>query len=367
MPTLSRRALNRATLARQLLLSRADLTPSRAIEHLVGLQAQTPHTWYVGLWGRLADFRPEEVSALLVQRRAVRIALMRSTIHLIGADDALTLRPLVQPAVDRDLFQNSMHGRAVRGLDADELVAAGRKLLDERPCTPRELGRLLAARWADRNPASLAYAVRNLLPLVQIPPRGVWGASGQTVHAPLESWVGGTVRTDGSLDWLVLRYLSAFGPATVRDAQAWSGLTRLAEVFERLRPRLATFRDENGREVFDLPDAPRPDPQTEAPARYLYDFDNLLLSHHDRSRVVTDGLRQQNFDPHGPVPRLVLLDGFTAATWTLAEAQGTATVTVHPFAPLSVSDRDALTAEGGGLLNFLAPSARHEICFTDPA
>jgi hypothetical protein len=366
MQTLTRRALNRATLDRQLLLCRADLTPLQAVEHLVGLQAQTPHTWYVGLWSRLADIRPADVGALLTDRRAVRIALMRSTIHLVSAADALALRPLVQPVLDRDLFANHTHGRSMRGLDAGELVAAGRELLDERPSTPAQLGRLLAERWPDRNPASLAYAVRNLLPLVQTTPRGVWGASGQPVHAPLESWVGAPLRTDQPIDEMVLRYLAAFGPATVRDVQTWCGLTRLAEILDRLRPRLATFRDENGAELFDLPAAPRPDPLVSAPARYLYDFDNLLLSHHDRSRVVTDAVRRQNFDPHGPAPRLVLLDGFTAATWTLTSARGAATLTVHPFAPLSASDRDALTIEGADLLDFLAPGASHEIRCTDP-
>ncbi|GAA4251801.1 hypothetical protein GCM10022255_045820 [Dactylosporangium darangshiense] len=195
----------------------------------------------------------------------------------------------------------------------------------------------------------------------------MWGASGQTVHAPLESWVDAPLRTDQPIDQLVLRYLAAFGPATVRDVQTWCGLTRLAEVLDRLRPRLATFRDDNGAELFDLPDAPRPDPQVCAPARYLYDFDNLLLSHHDRFRVVTDGLRRQRFAPHGPAPRLVLLDGFTAATWTFATAQGAAILTVHPFAQLSTSDREALTVEGSELLDLLAPKAAHDIRFTEPA
>ncbi|GAA0960606.1 winged helix DNA-binding domain-containing protein [Actinocorallia libanotica] len=366
MQTLTRRALNRATLDRQLLLRRAGLTPLRAVEHLVGLQAQTPHTWYVGLWSRLSGFRPEDVSALLTERKAVRIALMRSTVHLVGAADAAALRPLVQPVLDRDLFANHTHGRAMRGLDTGEVAAEGRRLLDERPLTPAELGGLLAERWPDRAPASLAYAVRNLLPVVQTPPRGVWGARGRTAHAPLASWTGAPPHADLTLDGMVLRYLAAFGPATVRDVQRWCGLTRLAEVLDRLRPRLAVFRDENGAELFDLPDAPRPDPETPAPARYLYDFDNLLLSHHDRSRVVTDGLRQQNLPPHGPVPRLVLLDGFTAATWTFAETRGVAVLTVRPFAPLPPADRAALAAEGAALLAFLAPEGSHEIRFTDP-
>ena len=190
MQILTRRALNRATLDRQLLLRRADLAPLQAIEHLVGLQAQTPHTWYVGLWSRLAGCRPEEVAALLTQRRAVRIALMRSTIHLVSAADALALRPLVQPALDRDLFTNHpTAGRCAGWTPASWSRPAGRSSTSAR-APRRELGRLLAQRWPDRDPAGLAYAVRNLLPVVQTPPRGVWGASGQPVHAPLESWVG---------------------------------------------------------------------------------------------------------------------------------------------------------------------------------
>ena len=170
----------------------------------------------------------------------------------------------------------------------------------------------------------------------------MWGSGGRTVHAPLESWAGAPLRTDHTIDQMVLRYLAAFGPATVRDVQTWCGLTRLAEVLDRLRAHLVTFRDENGAELFDLPDAPRPDPQVNAPARFLYDFDNLLLSHHDRSRVIINGLRRQNFTPHRSVPRLVLLDGFTAATWTFATAHGTAALTVHPFAPLSAPETAAL-------------------------
>jgi hypothetical protein len=354
MLTLGRRALNRATLARQLLLRRAELSPLQAVEHLVGLQAQTPHTWYVGLWSRIAGCRTADIAELLTDRCAVRIALMRSTIHLVSAADALALRPLVQPALDRDLFQNNMYGRWMRGLDTDAVVAAGRKLLAERPLTPAELGAELLKQWPENNAAALAYAVRNLLPVVQTPPRGVWGRSGRTAHAPLEDWVGAPVRAMAP-ETMVQRYLAAYGPATVRDLQTWCGLTRLAEVTDRLP--LIRFADG----YLDLPDAPRPDPDTPAPVRYLYDFDNLLLSHQDRSRFVTDEFRARAVTQQGPVPRPVLVDGFTAGAWTIDKS----VLTVRVFTRLSAADRAALTAEGEWLIAFHGVSGTPDVRFVD--
>ena len=353
MRTLSRRALARATLARQLLLARAELSPLAAAEHLVGLQAQTPHTWYVGLWSRIAGCRTADIAELLTGRAAVRIALMRSTIHFVSAADALALRPLVQPALDRDLYRNSTYGRWMDGLDLDAVVTAGRKLLEERPLTPAELGAELLKRWPENNAAALAYAVRNLLPLVQVPPRGVWGRSGKTAHAPLEHWVGAPVRAM-SLEAMIRRYLTAYGPATVRDIQTWCGLTRLGEVVEGME--LIEFADG----YLDLPDAPRPDPDTPAPARYLYDFDNLLLSHQDRSRFVTDDFRAKAVTPHGPVPRPILIDGSTAGAWTIDGS----VLTVRAFTRLSSADREALTAEGADLVAFHGAEEGPEIRFT---
>ncbi|MEU8419551.1 winged helix DNA-binding domain-containing protein [Micromonospora sp. NPDC048835] len=346
------RALNRATLDRQLLLRRSGMDVPAALAHLVGLQAQTPHTWYAGLWSRLADFRAVDVATLLESRAVVRIALMRSTIHVIGAAEAAWIRPLVQPVLDRDLFANHTHGRWMRGLDTAAVAAHAHDLLAERAMTPAELGAALLRRWPDNNAAALAYAARNLLPLVQTPPRGVWGRSGRTVHAPLD------VRADPppyrmKIDDLVLRYLAAFGPATVADAQTWSGLTHLAEVVDRLRPRLRTFPGG----YVDLPDAPRPDPDTLAPVRYLYDFDNLLLSYRDRTRVLTDEFRNRAVTRHGPVPRPVLVDGFTAGAWTVAAE----VLTVRLFVPLIAADRDAVTAEGAALLGFLHPEAAPDV------
>jgi hypothetical protein len=325
------------------------------VEHLVGLQAQTPHTWYVGLWNRLVDFGPEQAATPLTERRLVRLALMRSTIHLVTTRDAYALRPLLQPMIERGL--NNTFGRHLVGLDRAEVVAAGKQALDGTPMTFGQLGRALAPRWPDRDQAALAQAVRAWVPLVQVTPRGVWGRSGQAAHACLQTWAGPSTHENASVDDLVLRYLDAFGPASVRDVQTWSGLTRLGEVVDRLRPRLTMFADEHGVELFDRPDAPRPDPDTPAPARFLYDFDNLLLSHADRSRVITEAYRTLEPDPHGPMPRLILLDGFTAGLWTVDTAKGSAVLSVFPFGKLSTSDKHAVTVEGSALLEFLAPRA----------
>lgn len=352
---LSQRELNRATLARQLLLERAARPVDEVVEYLVGLQAQTPHSWYVGLWSRIADFRAEQASEMLVDRSLVRVALMRSTIHLVTAGDVRGLRAVVQPALDRDLFANGTHGRLIRGVAAEALASAGAALLADRSMTAKELGERLHDEWPDVPRATLAYAVRNLLPLVQVPPRGLWGHSGPIAHTTAETWLGPDAAAPQTVAQLVLRFLAAFGPATVADVQRWSGLTRLREVVDALRPQLLTFRGEEGQELFDLPDAPRPDAETPAPPRFLYDFDNLLLSHADRTRVITDDFAVHSHRPHGPVPSVVLIDGFTGGDWTVARHGDIVTLTVRPYRALQASVADELIAEGERLLAFMDP------------
>jgi hypothetical protein len=351
---LTLRELNRATLERQMLLRRRQLPVIEAIEHLVGMQAQAPNPPYVGLWTRLEGFHPDKLARLIVDRRAVRIALMRNTVHLVSARDCLKLRPLVQPVLDRGVYANRTHRAGVEGMDIETLVAVGRALLEERPRTAKELGELLQERWPDRDAASLARAIRHLVPLVQVPPRGIWGKSGQATHTTAEAWLGRPLDPDPSLEELVMRYLGAFGPATVKDIQTWSGLTRLREVTERLRPRLVTFRDEQGKELFDLPDAPRPDPDTPAPPRFLPEFDNLILSHADRTRIIANDYRKVIASRNGMVPATVLVDGFVRGTWKTERTRGKATLVIEPFEPLGKKDRDALAEEGERLIRFVA-------------
>jgi hypothetical protein len=360
---LSLRALNRATLERQMLLRRWQTPMLDAIERLVGLQAQTPHSWYHGLWTRLEGFQPEGLAELLIKRKVDRIALMRSTIHLVTARDCLALRPLMQSVIERST--KGSFGKHWKGLDTGAVVAAGQALVEQQPRTFSELGKLLAERWPDRNPAALAQVIRAWLPLVQVPPRGVWGMSGTASHTTAEAWLGRPLANNPSIEEIIPRYLAAFGPATVKDIQAWSGLTRLSELTERLRPRLITFRDDQGRELFDLPDAPRPAPDTPVAPRFLYDYDNLLLSHADRTRFITNEYHKQGFTMDGPMPCIVLIDGFTNGTWKLIRQRRTATLTITPFRRLTKKETAALTEEGALLLAFAAADAdTHDIQFT---
>jgi hypothetical protein len=348
---LERRALNRALLERQMLLGRHNLSALDAVERLAGMQAQEPDAPYLGLWTRLEDFEPDELARLISDRRVVRVPLMRSTIHLVSDRDCLKLRPVIQPVLAR-AFSGSPFRRKLEGLDLDELLAAGLASLEDRPRTRAELSVLLAERWPDRDPLSLAYAITFLAPLVQVPPRGIWGESGQATWTTTESWLGRPLDPTSSPDEIFLRYLAAFGPATVADARAWSGLGGLREVFERLRPQLITFRDERGRELFDVPGAPLPDPETPAPPRFLPAFDNALLSHNDRTRIIPEEHRKML--SRDRFMRGVLLDGFACASWKTEQRGGKLTLVIEPFEPLTEENRDVLVREGERLLGFLA-------------
>ncbi|MFB7458485.1 winged helix DNA-binding domain-containing protein [Streptomyces sp. NPDC056188] len=360
-PVLGVRALNRATLDRQLLLRRAPLTAGAAVEHLVGLQAQNVRPPYYALAARLDGFAPERLSEPMAAREVVRIVTLRSTIHTHTADDCLTLRPLVQGARERELhlFREGLHG-----VDLDRLTALARDLVEAEPRMMTQLRTALGAQWPDADPQALGVAARCLLPLVQVTPRGLWDRSGQVALTTAEHWLGRPADPSPregdhtALEAAVLRYLAAFGPASVRDMQTWAGLTRLRPVFERLRPRLVTFQDDGGTELFDLPDAPRPDPDTPAPPRFLPEYDNLLLSHADRSRVVPARYRGRNAQGN-QAHRTLLVDGFLAGLW---KPEGD-TLVVEPFDPLTRAQRQDVTAEAERMLAALHPGASYDIRF----
>ncbi len=308
---LSLRALNRATLERQSLLRRSAMTPLEAVRHLVGLQAQLPLNPYLGLWSRIEGFDPAELGRLMEDRQVVRAPVMRSTIHLVTADDCLPLRALAQPALDRQLERHREYAPRLRDVDADAVIAFATPLL-ERPHTLAQLRAALKGQFPDRDPAALSLLCRNRLTLVQVPPRGVWGRTAPITVATAEAWTGRARPGRPSIDGVVLRYLAAYGPSSVADVAAWFGLTGLREVLERLRPRLRTFRDPKGRELFDLPDASRPDPDSPAPVRFLPEYDNVLLSHADRSRFGFDAVAAAWIAP--PVQGTTLHDGRVIGT-----------------------------------------------------
>lgn len=361
---ISLRALNRATLERQFLLRRVTMPVKTMVEHLVGLQAQTPHTAYVGLWDRIEGFTPDQLADRIVDRSVVRIALMRGTIHLVSAADAWGLRALMQPVLDR--AQRSQFDKRLAGIDRDALVADGRTFVTDRPRTFKELGDHLLERWPNRDRLAMEQTIRTEVPLVQVPPRGLWGRSGPIAHTSIEAWLGDTPTDLPTIDDVVQRYLGAFGPASVMDVQAWCGLTRLNEVVERLRPGLSVFRDDSGRELFDLPDGARPDADVPAPPRFLYDFENILLSYADRSRLTEPGLARSLTERTQESLSTFILDGVVAGTWAVRRERATATLVLTPFRPLAASDRRSLEEEGAGLLGFAAEDAADRDIRIDP-
>jgi len=354
--------LNRATLARQHLLERADMPPLAMVEHLVGLQAQIPLDPYTGLWSRLAGFRPESLADLLVRREVVRVVVMRGTIHLVTSDDCLLLRPLMQPVLHAELARHPDFAPMLRGVDLDPVLAVAAAALAERPLTGPQLRATLAERFgADVAPA-LAYACRCLLPVVQVPPRGVWGKTSQVTVTTADAWLGRPLAARPSIDDVVLRYLGAFGPATVADLTTWCRLTRMREIVERLRPRLRTFRDENGRELFDLPDAPRPDAEVPAPTRFLPEYDNVLLSHADRARVVPERRRDPLRRAGGVGSGSVLHDGLVCGVWRIQRAGSRSAILAVTLAERMPKRATAsIAAEGRRYLRFAAGDAASQV------
>ncbi|MCP3140905.1 winged helix DNA-binding domain-containing protein [Pyxidicoccus xibeiensis] len=355
-PIMTLRALNRATLARQLLLEREKLPLLKAVERLVALQAQQAKPPFLGLWSRVEGFEREALLRLLQRREVVRATLMRGTLHLLSAKDYVKLRALFAP-----LLEASVHAilrERAKGLDIAPLVQEAREYLLEEPRTFEEVRDYLVERHPKTDERAMGFVVRMYLPLIQVPTDAEWGYPGTTDFAVAESWLGEPLGTDGTPEALVLRYLAAFGPATVADAQTWTGLKGLKDVVASLMPKLLTLRDEKGRELFDLPKAPRPPEDTPAPVRFLPEFDSLILGHEDRTRLVADEYRSRLITKNLRIPATFLVDGLVTGTWKVERKKATATLVVEPFAPLGKKLRDALVGEGEGLLRFAEPDAR---------
>ena len=355
---LDRRTLNRSLLARQFLLERADVQPADVqpadvVARLLGMQAQVPLDPYVGLWSRVERFDPDAFGELLVERALVRMTLMRSTLHLVGAPEALRMRPVLQGMLER-AFASSPFARNLAGLELEPVVQRGIELVEEEPRTTAKLRVALAREWPGYDPDSLAYAVRYLVPLVQVTPRGVWGKTLQATFTTLDSWLGRPPAIASSVDELVLGYLRAFGPASTADIRAWSWLNGVRAVVERLRPRLRLYRDEAGRELLDVPDGVFRDCGAPAPVRFLPQYDNVYLGHADRSRIMDSVTWGPAFVHRGAV----LVDGFIAGAWKLQRNRNEAALAVELFARVSPSQRRELEVEAEELLAFLVPGAR---------
>ncbi len=348
-PVLSPRQLNRATLARQMLLERQAVPVPEAVERLAGMQAQEPRPPFVGLWSRLQGFRREDLVEALRGYEVVRGPLMRSTLHLLSAADFAAFRPALAPALNAAV---RVMGPSAKALDSIEFLPAAVEFLEEEPRAYNDLRLLLAERFPDVNHRALGYAVRTQLPLVMVPTEDPWAFPRVAKFALAEGSLGRPIAADGPPEAMIRGYLAAFGPASVADFVEWSGLKRMKPAFEELRPTLEVFADENGRELFDLPGAPRPDPDTPAPARFLPEFDNLVLAHADRSRLLADEHRPGLVTKNLRVKATFLQDGSVAGTWTVERKRGKATLRIAPFEPLSRKAAAELAAEGERLLRF---------------
>ena len=344
VPVLTRRELGRATLARQLLLERAPLDAAEAVARIGGMQAQEPRPPFVGLWSRLAGFSRAGLHAALEERRVVRGMAMRATLHLQTAADHLATRAALAPVMERAV---RVLGARAAGLDRDAVLAAARTFLDEEPRTFAQTRDHLAALFPDVDARALGYTVRTALPLVMVPSDDRWSFPADARFTPTERWLGEPVDPAAGPEALVRRHLAAFGPSSATDVQAWSGLGGLAAVLKRLAPDLAVFRDERGRTLYDLPDAPRPDPEVPCPPRFLPDFDALVLAHDDRTRVIADAHRARLVTRNLRVRATVLWDGEVAGTWTLERAGRAAVLRIAPFARLPRGATAALRDEAG--------------------
>lgn len=359
MKTLDARALNRARLHRQWLTERRDATPLQAMEHLVGMQAQLGDPPYYQLWTRLKDFRTEDLSRALHDRSAVRVVLMRGTIHLVAAADALRLRPVVQPYLSQTLFSGGEHGKQIVGVDVGALVAEGRRLLADKPQSADDLAAALQERFGDYPGPSLVYGLRGAMPLIQTPPRGVWGQGGGLTYASTGQWLDSDCELDPetALDEAIPRYLAAYGPATIQDFQTWSSRTRTAAAFERLRDRLVVHRDDNGRELFDVPGAETPDGRQPLEPLLLGAFDNILLSHKEREFIISKAAQQRVFTQNGIIKGTILIDGFVAGSWRPTLKKKSARVDIEAFSTLTARQREQLEHRALRLLDFAAPDA----------
>lgn len=362
-PRMSTRELNRATLARQALLERVEAPVTQMVERLAGMQAQEARPPFVGLWTRLRAFDPDDVRVALHDGSLVRAPWLRATLHLVSADDYRAHRSALRPALAAAI---GVLGARADGLDVDALIPAAQEILRGGPLTFNELRPRLAERFPEVNERALGYATRTQLPLIMVPTDDPWGFPRTASFAPATHRLTGPLNEDPDPRPLLRAYLAAFGPASAADAQTWSGLAGLAPVLESMAQDLVVLRNERGTTLYDLPDAPRPGADVDAPARLLPDFDNLVLAHADRSRVVADDHRPHLVTRNLRVRATFLIDGTVAGTWSVAMRRGVATMVLAPFGRMSRAALRDIGREAGGLLSLVEPRARDHAVVVEP-
>jgi hypothetical protein len=364
-PVLSLRALNRALLARQMLLERAALPIPAVVERLVGLQSQAQAAPFIGLWTRITGFTHAALTERIDARSLVKTTLMRATLHLITTDDLVRLRGAIQPVLES--ASDSIRTKREVSLDIPHILDLARAYINEAPRSFAEISAHFEALIPDTDIGSIRYTIRTHLPLVQVPTESYWRYPGNPKFTLAESWIQRSIPMENDFRGLALRYLAAFGPAGVTDLQTWSGLEKLKDAVEKLKPELMVYQDENGRELYDLPDTTLPDPETPAPIRFLPEYDNVLLSHSNRTRIIAEEHRKQVYLPGLRVASTILIDGFVAGVWKSDTKKGVATLTITPFAAISPQTRTALEAEGESLLRLAEPDAKKYAVVFDEA
>jgi hypothetical protein len=352
---LTLRELNRATLARQFLLERTARTPLEVIRWLVALQGQVSNAPYVGLWTRIHTFQRADLTGLLENKRVLRASSLRGTLHIIATDDYLLFHPLLKPALTRNLH---LFAQRTEDFDLDHFIAEMRAYVREQPRTAVELRAKMEELYPGMGKQQIADSVRMHMALIQILPAGTWGFTGKPVHMEASMWLGHPFPdADSALSQLVRRYLAAFGPASVKDIQQWSGIAGIRPTIEALRPELLTFRDELGRELFDLPDAPRPSEDTPVPVRFLPEFENMLFSYEERGRIVNRAYFPAIFTQNGQNCATFLVDGFVAGSWKIERGPTSATLAIYPFNPLTSDVQAELQEEGERLMRWVLDGA----------
>jgi hypothetical protein len=352
--TISLRALNRATLARQLLLEPSKLSARAALEQVGGLQAQWPKPPFIGLWTRLATFERDDLSSLLRKRQAIRATMMRATIHIMSTKDFVATRPVLQAVLTRGLAPIQKRAEEI---DVDAVTKAARDLF-KTARTFEDARDALVAKFPKANDRALGHIARMMVPLVMVPSDDdPWAFPSIAQFQLAESWLEKPIPAVTDPSALVLRYFAAFGPASIADAQCWSGLQSLRAVDDKLRPKLKTFRDERGRELFDVPEGPRPDEATPAPIRFLQEFDNVLMGYQERARILDDSYKPFVLLPGLRVASTILVDGRIAASWKVERVKKRAVLSILPFQKMSKQTAADVSAEGMRLCQFMDPDA----------
>lgn len=350
---LTTRELNRATLARQLLLERGQMPVADAVARLLALQAQEARPAHIGLWSRLNGFTPDHLGDALHDRQVVRATSLRATLHLLAARDYLAFRPLLEPTLA------ATAAATIKRLpgpppETERLIPAARAALRGQSLDFAAIRDRMHEEFPDVNDRALGYSVRLNLPLVMVPTRDRWSFPAAARFTMADEWLGATTAAACTPEEFVTRYLAAFGPASPRDLQTFSWL-RLKPVFDRLRPDLRAFATESGQVLFDLPEAPRPNADIGAPARFLPEFDSLLLAHDDRTRIIPAEYRARLITRNLRVPAAFLWDGFVRGTWKTTLRKTSVTLTLTPFGRLPARAVRELSAEADRMLQFTDP------------